>query len=217
MKIGVFDSGVGGLSVANAVEQAFPEHEVVYRQDKQNLPYGTKTPEELMKLVYPILHRMQQQDGCKIIVVACNSVSTTIIDYLKAALDVPLIGVEPLVEAASLVTKSKIIAICATPTTLSSDRYGELLKLHANGLNVLEPDCSEWAYMIEQDQIDREIIRHHIKNVCEQGADVVVLGCTHYHWIEKDVRQTASNYNATVLQPEADIINRLKQAIEQLG
>ncbi len=167
-------------------------------------------------LVYPIL-RMMEWEGCEVIVIACNSVSTTIIERLKTALSVNVIGVEPMVEHASQLTKSKVIAVCATPTTLSSARYRQLLKDHATDLVVIEPDCSEWAYMIEQDNIDREIIRSHIRDACEQGADAVVLGCTHYHWIEKDVRSVADLFGAHVLQPEKKIIEELKQAILQLG
>lgn len=216
MKIGVFDSGVGGLSVANAIEQELYEHEVIYRQDKQNLPYGTKSREELIKLVYPILRLMEYQ-GCEIIIIACNTVTTTILEYLQAVLKVTLIGVEPMVKPASRLTKSKIIAVCATPATLGSERYRQIIKEHASDIVILEPDCSEWAYMIEQDRIDRKIIRNHISNVCEQGADVIVLGCTHYHWIEKDVRAVAEEYGAEVLQPEQAIIKNLKKVLGQLG
>lgn len=214
MKIGVFDSGVGGLSVANAIEDEFPDIEVLYRQDKQNLPYGTKTPDELMKFVYPILRLMEAQ-GCDSIVLACNTVSTTLIDRLRKALRVDLIGVEPMVEEASQLTKSNIIAVCATPTTLESDRYKELNHLYASEIVVLEPDCSEWANMIENDQIDREIIKNHITNVCEQGADVIVLGCTHYHWIERDIRLEAEKFNAKVIQPENKILDTVRQVLSR--
>ncbi len=91
MKIVVFDSGVGGLSVARAIQRQLPEHEVVYAEDREHVPYGTKTPEELYSLVVPILQRLIDE-GCSVIVIACNTVTTTIIERLRAKLVVPLVG-----------------------------------------------------------------------------------------------------------------------------
>jgi glutamate racemase len=216
MTIGVFDSGVGGLSVANAIEAAMPDHDILYLQDKKNVPYGMKTPEELLKLVVPILHSMVE-DGCSVIVIACNSVSTTILNELRRVVQAEIIEVEPLLGQAAALTKSKVIAVCATPATLGSPRYKQLRSEHAANMTVLEPDCSEWAYLIETDRIDRTIIKNHIANVCQQGADVIVLGCTHYHWIEGDIREVANKFNAHVIQPEKDIIARLRVAIERHG
>lgn len=215
MKIGVFDSGVGGMSVVNAVKLALPEAEVIYVEDRENIPYGNKSPEELFKLVLPILNTLSIT-GCDVIVIACNSVSTTIIDKLRAEIPTPLIGVEPMVEEAVKLTKSGIITVCATPTTLGSERY-KTLKKEFSGNNIfLEPDCSQWAYLIETDQIDRFIIKGIISDVIDQGSDVVVLGCTHYHWIEKDIKQIVGN-KAVVLQPENKVIAELKIEIERLS
>lgn len=212
MKIGVFDSGVGGESVANAVKKALPDCQVILRQDPANLPYGTKSPELLKKLVLPILKSLQNQ-GCSVIVVACNSVTTTIIKDLRANISIPLVGIEPMVKPASKLTKSRVIAVCATPATLKSDRYSELKRLFARGITVLEPDCSDWAYMIEHKQSHHESIRQRITEVCEQGADVIVLGCTHYHWIEKDIKTIADVYSAMVIQPEQAVIKQLRRVL----
>lgn len=216
MKIGVFDSGVGGKSVAKAVETALPQHVVIYREDRKNIPYGTKTPEELYALVRPILDAMVKE-GCELIVIACNTVTTTIINRLRTHFKIPLIGIEPMLKPASEQTKSKIIAVCATPATLASKRYGELVAAHARHLKILEPDCGEWAYMIEQDQIDKQRIHQQITLLCEQGADVIVLGCTHYHWIEEDIQEIAARYSVRVIQPEQAVVRQLKREIERLG
>jgi glutamate racemase len=216
MKIGVFDSGVGGKSVADAVEKALPGHQVIYVQDSDNVPYGTKSPDTLFSLVEPILQGLASK-GCEVIVIACNSVSTTIITELRNSVNVPLIGVEPMIKEAAEATDSKIIAVCATPTTLKSARYSELTKIHASGISILEPDCSQWALLIENDQIDQAIIRQQILDVCEQDADVIVLGCTHYHWIEDDIKKVADHFGCLVLQPEQTIIEELKRVIGRLG
>lgn len=216
MKIGVFDSGVGGKSVANAISAALPEYEVMYREDKENIPYGTKTPEELERLVLPILKSMQEQ-GCEVIVIACNTVTTTIIEHLREIIKVPLIGMEPMVKPAAEMTKTGKIAVCATPATLASRRYAWLKDTYASNIEVLEPDCSDWAYMIESDQLDHQKIRERITEVCKKGADTIVLGCTHYHWIEEDIQQIADEFGATVIQPEQPVIEQLKRVLERIS
>ncbi len=213
-KIGVFDSGVGGLSVARAIEKALPEHEVIFVNDTKNVPYGTKTPEVLLELVKPIFKNMKEQ-GCDVIVVACNTVTTTLIDHLRSIIEVPLVGMEPMVKPAAEQTKSGVVAICATPTTLKSKRYKWLKDTYAANIEVVEPDCSEWSYMIESNVIDKQKIKRVVEQVCSKGADVIVLGCTHYHWIE-DIIDQASTGKAIVIQPEGPVVEQLNRVLKQL-
>lgn len=215
MKIGVFDSGIGGLSMANAIAAALPQHQVSCVNDAKNVPYGDKSPDQLFALVLPILQRMQA-DGCAVIVVACNTVSTTILPQLRGALRVPLVAVEPMVKPAATATKSGVIAVCATPTTLASQRYAQLKHDYAADIMVLEPDCSDWSRMIEAHDIDHQQVRQRIIDTCEQSADVIVLGCTHYHWIEEEIAEVAQQFGALVIQPEQAIVSRLKQVISRL-
>jgi glutamate racemase len=213
MRIGVFDSGVGGQSVANAIAKALPEHSILLREDKENLPYGSKSPEVLLSLVEPILKSMVD-GGCDIIVVACNTVSTTLINQLREVIEVPLIAMEPMVKPAAERTKSGTIAICATPTTLGSKRYAWLKETYAKDVKVIEPDCSDWAYMIEANEVERHKIHDRIEVAIQQGADEIVLGCTHYHWIEDLIKELAAD-RAEVLQPEQPVIVQLKRVLEQ--
>lgn len=212
--IGVFDSGVGGLSVVKAVEKALPDETVVYREDRENIPYGSKSKAELATLVTPIITEMAK--ACDVIVVACNTVSTVLIADLRDAVDVPLIAMEPMVKPAAEQTKSGIIAVCATPATLASERYAWLVATYAKGLTVLEPDCSTWSYMIENNAVNEEIIKEQIEGVCNEGADVIVLGCTHYHWIEEQIQEIAAG-RAEVIQPEQPVISQLRRVLVQLG
>lgn len=214
MTIGVFDSGVGGLSVANAISAALPDVKIILREDKANLPYGNKTPEQLLGLVEPILQEMVQA-GCEIIVIACNTVTTTIINVLRQRIDVPLIGMEPMVKPAAALTKSGTIAVFATPTTLGSKRYNELKSTYAQGVEVVEPDCSKWSYMIEKKEVNEKMIKQNVDMAINRGADVLVLGCTHYHWIEELIKELADGA-AVVLQPEKHIIEQLKTTINTI-
>lgn len=215
MKIGVFDSGVGGLSVANAIKKALPETEVVLRDDKQHIPYGTRQPAEVLGFVTPIFQAIVD-DGCDVIVVACNTVSTNLITELRQQFKLPLIAVEPMVKLAAKLTRSNVITICATPATLASQRYKWLKERYANNMRVLEPDCHDWSYMIEHEQVNEEKIRLGIEKTLEQNADVIVLGCTHYHWIEQKIKDIAEG-RAQVLQPEPIIVGQLRQLIKQLS
>lgn len=215
MKIGVFDSGVGGLSMANAVRAALPDAEVVLRQDKEHVPYGLRQPSELLGLVSPIFQSLVDE-GCQVIVVACNTVTTTLIKDLRERFSsVPLIAVEPMVKPAAAATKTGVIAVCATPTTLASPRYAELKQEFAEGITVLEPDCGDWPAMIEHQKIDEQKIAERINEVLAQNADVIVLACTHYHWIEDEIRELAGS-RAQVLQPEQAIIGQLTRVLAQL-
>jgi len=215
VKVGVFDSGVGGQSVAQAIARAIPELDIELREDKGNLPYGNKSPEELLRLTTPIFTEMVEA-GCSVIVVACNTVTTTIISELRKVITVPLIGMEPMVKPAAEMTKSNVIAVCATPATLASGRYSWLKQTYAAQTNVLEPDCSDWAFMIETNQVDRTKIIDRIESVLAEGVDVIVLGCTHYHWIEQEIKDICQD-RATVLQPEGPVIAELTRVLAQLS
>jgi glutamate racemase len=214
VKIGVFDSGVGGLSVVKAIQKELPDLEIVYKDDKQHVPYGTRSIDEIHNLIRPIFQEFVDE-GCRIIVVACNTVTTNLIPQLRKEFSVPMVGMEPMVKPAAEATKTGIIAVCATPRTLSSERYAWLKKEYAKDVKVLEPDCGDWALMIESDNLNREKIAKTIEKVIELGADEIVLGCTHYHWIEQLIKEIAAG-RATVIQPEKPVIEQLKRVIEQL-
>lgn len=215
LKVGVFDSGIGGLSIANAIERTVPEVEVVYVNDRTNVPYGNKTPDVLLGLVTPIFQKLVK-NGCQVIIIACNTVTTTLITRLREIIPVPLIGIEPMVKPAAGATKTGVIAVCATPATLASARYQWLKDTYAAGKTVIEPDCSQWAYMIEHNKLNDELIAQQIQEVCDAGADVIVLGCTHYHWIEEKIR-TLANGRAEIIQPEQAIIAQLQRTLATLA
>ncbi len=212
MKIGVFDSGIGGLSVKKAIEERFPDYDIIFENDSQNVPYGNKSPDILYELAMPHLLKLVTV-GCEIIVLACNTLSMNIIDRLRRELDVVLIGVEPMVSEAAKLTKTGVITVCATPSTLASTRYKKLTSLYCDDIKVIEPDCSRWSHMIENNKIDEKSIRHQINQSNDASADVIVLGCTHYHWIQELIQQSANNH-VCILNPEKKI---LKQLTVELG
>jgi glutamate racemase len=210
-KIGVFDSGVGGQSVVNAIRKDLPGLEVIYKDDKAHVPYGIRGIDEIYSFVKPIFQEFINED-CRVIVVACNTVTTNLITKLREDLPIPLVGMEPMVKPAAASTQRGIIAVCATPRTLQSARYAWLKQQYAHGIKVLEPDCSDWALMIENNNLDRDKVAKIIDEVIAKGADQIVLGCTHYHWIEQIIKDIAKG-KAEVIQPEGPVIKQLKRVL----
>jgi glutamate racemase len=211
-RIGVFDSGIGGLSVANAIEAALPGHDVVFRNDSEHVPYGNRELEEIYELGAPVVRRLIDEDGAQVVVIACNTVTTNFIGRLREELAVPLVGMEPSVKPAAQATRTGTITVCATPRTLESPRYAWLKETHAPGVRVLEPDCSDWSYMIESNQVNEQRIAEIVDASIAYGSDQIVLGCTHYHWIEDTIR-TCADGRASVLQPEQPVIEQLQREL----
>jgi glutamate racemase len=214
VKIGVFDSGVGGLSIVRSIQKGLPDLEITYKDDKKHVPYGTRSVEEIHNFVRPIFQEFINE-GCQVIVVACNTVTTNLIEQLRQEFTVPLIGIEPMVKPAATATKTRVIAVCATPRTLASKRYKWLKQQYATSIKVLEPDCSDWASMIEANTLDREKIAEIIDEAISGGADQIVLGCTHYHWIEQIITDMAQG-RAEIIQPEQALVKQLKRVLERL-
>jgi glutamate racemase len=214
-KIGIFDSGVGGLSMANAIKKELPDLALVIKSDKAHFPYGNKSLNEIYAFTKPLIEELIKED-CQVIVVACNTVTTNFISRLRQEFNIPFVGMEPMVKPAAQASMSKIIAVCATPRTLSSDRYKTLKDDYCQGVKVIEPDCSDWAGMIETDSLDMARIDQIVDDACVAGADQIVLGCTHYHWIEQEIKTMAEG-RAEVLQPEEPVINQLKKVLAQLA
>ncbi len=209
MKLGIFDSGIGGEAIAATLRSDFPTADIITVNDCANMPYGDKTPDEIIKLtdnaIKPLLTA-----SCDIIVLACNTATALAIETLRAKYpSQKFIGIEPMVKTAAKLTKSKIVAVCTTPATLASPRYHKLVDKFGKNINIIEPDCSSWAQMIENDKINHQLIKNVVDNVCTKGADVIVLGCTHYHWI-KDSIVGMSSGRAQVIEPSEAIGNRVK-------
>ena len=213
MKLGVFDSGIGGEAVAEALRKTFPEAGVVTVNDRANVPYGDKPPERVAQLTEAAIGPLLA-GGCDVIVIACNTSTAVAIDGLRRKYPAQkFIGIEPMIKPAAELTKSKVVAVCATPTTLGSARYKWLVRKFGGGLEIIEPaECGEWAYLIENNLMNRERIQKTIDGVCERGADVIVLGCTHFHWIKELIADLARG-RASVIEPSEAIGRRVKSLL----
>ena len=207
-KIGVFDSGVGGHKVVAAIREAIADVEIVFKDDKKNLPYGNKTPEQILDLMTPIIHQFID-DSVDAIVIACNTASTNVLEDVKQLVDVPVVGFIPMIKPAVKHTDSGVVTVCATPGTLKSKKYAQLKEEFGQGVKFIEPDCSDWAELIEQNSLNEQKISEVIEIARGNNSDVVVLACTHYHWIE-DLLDELSGPKIKVMQPTSPVINELK-------
>jgi glutamate racemase len=208
MKIGVFDSGIGGKAIADSLARDFPEAEIIYIHDSEHVPYGGREETEIIKLTETALKPiLEGVSDC--IVIACNTVTAAAIEYLREKYPrEKFIGLEPMVKPAAALTKSGVIAICATPYTLQSNRYQGLKELYAKNVEIIEPDCSEWAAMIERNSIDSQIIQTTVQDIVAKKADVIVLACTHYHWIKELIINEVGD-KVKVLDPSEAISRRV--------
>lgn len=212
MLIGVFDSGIGGEAVAAKLKELLPLAHIVSINDHEHMPYGSKAPDEIIRLTTTALQPLLQMK-CDAIVIACNTATTVAIAELRANYpDVHFIGIEPMVKPAAGMTKTRHIAVCATPQTLKSTRYQELKRLWAQDVKIIEPDCTTWAKLIEDGKSDQIDIEATVADLVAQQVDVIVLGCTHYHLVKQRFSEAAGK-TVAILEPTDAIADRIKSLV----
>jgi glutamate racemase len=213
MKLGIFDSGIGGEAITASLRINFADAEIIVVNDRKNIPYGDKTPDQIISLTNAAIQPLLKA-SCDVIILACNTATALAIEALRDCYpNQKFIGIEPMLKTAASTTKTGIIAVCATPATLNSERYHDLIAKHGSHLTIFEPDCSTWAYMIENNIVNHEEVENIINDVCRRGADVIVLGCTHYHWIKDLIVQVADG-RAQIVEPSEAISRRVEQLLK---
>lgn len=185
--IGVFDSGLGGLSVLSALVEALPQADFRYYADTAHVPYGNKSDAEIQRRVLAVGAELATM-GCDLLVVACNTATAAAVQALRAAHPhIPVVGVEPGIKPAAQETRSGRIAVLATESTATSARLQKLIRDHAGDVEVHVEPCPGWATHVEMLQIDDPAlaadIRSRIEPLLAAGVDRIVLGCTHYSFL----------------------------------
>ena len=184
--IGVFDSGVGGLSLLRELQSLLPKEDFIYISDNAFAPYGALSPNEILTRSKAMTRWLIEQ-SCKLIVVACNTATTNAIESLRQTCPIPFVGIEPAIKPAALQTKTGVIGILATKGTLSSGLFHQTSSTYGQGVRVLEKEGKHLVEMIESGKIHTEEVEHllqsYIQPMIEQGADHLVLGCTHYPFL----------------------------------
>ncbi len=185
--IGVFDSGLGGLSVLAAIVEALPQADLVYLADTAHVPYGDKDDAFIQRRVLSIGQYLVNQ-GCTLIVVACNTATAAAVEMLRETLpSIAVIGVEPGVKPAVSASINSHIVVLTTASTARSDRLADLIRKHAQSIQVDILPCPGWASRVETLHLDdpdfADVARRHLAPTLAAGADQIVLGCTHYAFL----------------------------------
>jgi glutamate racemase len=211
--IGVFDSGVGGLSVLREIRQLFPSEMLVYIADQAHVPYGPRPLEQVRAFAVEITRFLLSQ-GVKLVVVACNAASAAALQILRQAFpDVPFVGMEPAVKPAAEHTQSGVVGVLATPATFQSALYASVVERFAQDVTLLQHTCPGLVAQIEAGQFDspetRRILEDGLRPMLAQGIDTVVLGCTHYPFVIPLIEEIAG--------PEVRVIDPAPAVARQVG
>ncbi|CAM3669704.1 glutamate racemase [Deinococcus saxicola] len=191
--IGVFDSGVGGLSVLTELRQLLPHEDFIYLADTAHIPYGARPGEEIRTLTEAAVAELHSR-GAKAVVVACNTASAFSLEHLRARFEMPIIGLVPALKPAVAATKTGVVGVLATPGTLRGTLLQDVIHTFADpaGVRVLTAVSAELVPLVEAGQANgertRQVLRETLNPLAEAGADQLVLGCTHYPFLAGGIR-----------------------------
>jgi len=190
--IGVFDSGVGGISILKEITALLPYENTIYLADSLNAPYGQKSKEKILEFSIKNTELLIKK-GCKIVVVACNTATTNAISYLRQNYDIPFVGIEPAIKPAALQTTTNAIGILATKGTLSSDLFHATSQKFTKGIQVIEQIGEGIVPLIEAGKIDSKemtiLLKKYLNPMLDANIDYLVLGCSHYPFLIPNIKK----------------------------
>jgi glutamate racemase len=218
--IGVFDSGVGGLSIAKTIHTLMPNENVIYIADHLYSPYGNKSTETLQQRTSLIIDYFVSR-GCKAIVVACNTATVHTISYLRTLTNIPIIGVEPALKPASELSQTGVVGLLATEQTIKSQSLLALKSRFEDKVSVELVACPLFVELVEQGQLNSDVTQQAIKNyihpLIEKGIDHLVLGCTHYAFLIPGINQCLAELKVSsvnIIEPSYPVCLELKRQLE---
>jgi glutamate racemase len=218
--IGIFDSGVGGMSILDAIHQLLPHESLLYCADSLYAPYGERDDDYIIDRSLAVCDWLLEQP-VKALVVACNTATAQTIEQLRrhtAHLDLPIVGIEPGVKPAALLSKRRIAGVLATASTLKSQRFQALLARHAGDCHFVCVAGNGLVEAIERgDTSSPELItrlERYLDEILDAGADTLVLGCTHYPFLEAAIRKIAGDY-LTLIDTAAPVARQLERLLLQ--
>jgi glutamate racemase len=218
--IGVFDSGVGGLTVVKEIMRQIPGESIIYFGDTARLPYGSKSKETIITYTRQIIRFLMGKD-VKAIVIACNTASAFALETIKAEIDIPVIGVvKPGAKVAAETTKNGKIGVIGTEGTIQSGIYNEILSKTNPQVQVFGKACPLFVPLVEEglidDPITMEMVRRYIGELTSQDIDTLVLGCTHYPLLRKTIRKIVGD-QIELVNPAYETAITLKEVLLEEG
>lgn len=201
--IGIFDSGVGGLSVYREIRKILPQERYIYYSDNAHCPYGEKSKEYIIDRAREITDFMISK-GADVIVVACNTATAAAIRTLREEYQIPFIGMEPAIKPAAAITKTGVVGVLATAGTLKADKYKDTRGRYADDVKVVEHIGQGFVELVEKGitigPAAEDVVMESLEPMLDEGADTIVLGCTHYPFLSETISKVAKR-----LSPDRDI------------
>jgi glutamate racemase len=218
--IGIFDSGVGGLSVLREIRIQLPSESVLYFADQEHVPYGPRGLEEVRAFSEEI-SRFLLGLGAKLIVVACNAASAAALHYLRQTFPaISFVGMEPAIKPAAEVTQTGVVGVLATPATFQGALYASVVERFGGGVTILKDTCPGLVAQIELGELDsqatREILNKALHPMLERGIDTVVMGCTHYPFVIPLIKQVVGS-GVRVIDPAPAVARQVARLLDGAG
>lgn len=218
--IGVFDSGVGGLSVLAQIRLLMPQADLTYVADRGRAPYGTKTLFEVREMSLEVADMLIRM-GATTLVVACNTASAAALETIRNQFPVtPVVGMEPAVKPAASASASGVIGVFATAATFQGQLFDAVVSQHASGVRVVTATCPEWVKIVERGSVGgaavESSIRTAVQPVLDEGADTLVLGCTHFSFLKQAIVNVAGP-KIRIIDPAPAVAAQTSRVAEDVG
>lgn len=221
--IGIFDSGAGGLSVFREIRKLLPDERYIYYSDNANCPYGEKSRDFITERTRAITRFLIEQ-GAEVIVVACNTATAASIATLRAEFPVEFIGMEPAVKPAAARTRTGVVGVLATAGTLKATKYIDTREKWARNVTIAENIGKGFVELVEKGIVSgpeaEAVVSRSLIPILDQGADTIVLGCTHYPFLSETILKTAAFHTdreITLIDPAPAVARHLLEIMEEKG
>lgn len=223
--IGIFDSGIGGLSVFREIRKLLPEQSYIYYSDSAHCPYGEKSKEYIIDRARSITRRLMGM-GAEIVVVACNTATAAAISTLRKEFPIKFIGMEPAIKPAAALTKTGVVGVLATAGTLKAEKYLDTREKWAQSITVVEHIGEGFVELVEKGQTlgaeAEAVVQNSLVPLLEAGADTIVLGCTHYPFLADTIKKVAAAHGADgnsfhLIDPAPAVARHLLEVMEAEG
>ncbi len=219
--IGIYDSGFGGLSVWRELRRELPDESLLYLGDGKNCPYGSLPEERIREVADEAVATLLAQ-GCKMVVVACNTATSAAIEFLRDKYhDVPIVGLEPAVKPACERSRTGVVGVVATERSLESEKFLNTLARYNNGVRVIRQVGRGFVEAVEANEeslpTTRELVQGVIEPIIEQGADIIVLGCTHYPFLREVINDVVGKREVEIIDSGEAVAKRVEYLLDELN
>ena len=218
--IGVFDSGIGGLTVAREIMRQIPHEDIIYFGDTARVPYGSKSKDTIIRFSRQIIRFLKTKD-VKAIVVACNTASAQALEDIRPELDIPILGVvKPGARVAAEVTKNDKIGVIATSSTIESQLYNRVIHMHNPKAQVFGKACPLFVPLVEEgwlkDPVTKEVACRYLEPLMASGIDTLIMGCTHFPLLRSLLREILGE-DVTLVNPAYETTKDLERVLKENG